>query len=40
MSACFDCSNCSLVLDIEELVAAAGLDPSFYAEGTYDDVGE
>lgn len=30
--------HCSLVLAIDELIAAAGLDPSFYAEGTYDNV--
>ena len=32
--------NCRLVLDTRELVAAAGLDPSFYAESTYDDSGK
>lgn len=30
----FGCSNCSLALNSDELVAAVGLNTSFYAEGT------
>lgn len=36
----FGGSNWSLVRDIGEFVAAAGLNPWFSTEGTYDDVGK